>query len=66
MKLIKSSVINITPNRFFEEDILKHIELCGRTCYTEDTEVLTDTGFKLFKDLTDTDLVLTIIQKLMN
>lgn len=59
MNLIKSSVTNITPQRYLEEDILKHIELCGRTCYTEDTEVLTDTGFKLFKDLTDTDLVLT-------
>lgn len=26
-------------------------------CYSEDTEVLTDSGFKLFKDLADTDLV---------
>lgn len=50
MKLIKSSVINITPNRFFEEDILKHIELCGRTCYKSEDKI-TDTSAEKFVNM---------------
>ena len=54
MKLIKSSVINITPNRFFEEDILKHIELCGRTCYKSENNI-TDDSCKRFVDMIKTN-----------
>lgn len=50
MKLIKSSVTNITPNRFFEEDILKHIELCGRTCYKSEDRI-TDTSAEKFVNM---------------
>lgn len=50
MKLIKSSVTNITPNRFFEEDILKHIELCGRTCYKSEDKI-TDTSAEKFVNM---------------
>ena len=50
MKLIKSSVTNITPNRFFEEDILKHIELCGRTCYKSEDRI-TNTSAEKFVNM---------------
>ena len=50
MKLIKSSVTNITPNRFFEENILKHIELCGRTCYKSEDKI-TDTSAEKFVNM---------------
>ena len=33
MKLIKSKVTNLTPTSYNYNDIIKHIELCGRTCY---------------------------------
>lgn len=50
MKLIKSSVTNITPYKFFEEDILKHIELCGRTCYKSEDKI-TDTSAEKFVNM---------------
>lgn len=50
MKLIKSSVTNITPRRYFEEDILKHIELCGRTCYKSEDKI-TDTSAEKFVNM---------------
>lgn len=50
MKLIKSSVTNITPNKFFEESILKHIELCGRTCYKSEDKI-TDTSAEKFVNM---------------
>ena len=42
MRLIKSKVENITPQRYLEKDILKHIELCGKTCYTSQMIVTND------------------------
>ena len=50
MNLIKSSVTNITPQRYFEEDILKHIELCGRTCYKSEDKI-TDTSAEKFVNM---------------
>lgn len=50
MNLIKSSVTNITPQRYLEEDILKHIELCGRTCYKSEDKI-TDTSAKKFVNM---------------
>lgn len=50
MKLIKSSVTNITPQRYLEEDILKHIELCGRTCYKSEDKI-TDTSAEKFVNM---------------
>lgn len=46
MKLIKSSVTNITPQIYLEEDILKHIELCGRTCYKSESKITDDSAEK--------------------
>ena len=34
--------------------------LHGNKCYSEDTEILTDSGFKFFKDLTDSDKVMQV------
>lgn len=57
MKLIKPSVEYILQE---EAKIpYKHIELCARTCYSEDTEVLTDSGWKFFPQVLETDKVLT-------
>lgn len=50
MNLIKSSVTNITPQRYLEEDILKHIELCGRTCYKSESKI-TDTSAEKFVNM---------------
>lgn len=50
MNLIKSSVTNITPQRYLEEDILKHIELCGRTCYKSEDKI-TDTSAEKFVNM---------------
>lgn len=46
MKFIKSSVTNITPQIYLEEDILKHIELCGRTCYKSESKITDDSAEK--------------------
>ena len=45
MRLIKSKVENITPQRYLEKDILKHIELCGKTCYKSENNI-TDDSYK--------------------
>lgn len=39
--------------------MLKHIERAGRICYSEDTEVLTFSGWKYFKDVSKYEYVLT-------
>lgn len=54
MKLIKPS-FQIIP----QEDLFKHIELCGRVCYSPDTEVLTDNGWKRIDNLFATDKVVS-------
>lgn len=54
MNLIKSSVTNITPQRYLEEDILKHIELCGKTCYKSENNI-TDDSYKRFVDMIKTN-----------
>lgn len=62
MKLIEPKVelfseLNITPE--------SHIARCSRVCYIEGTEILTNKGFKLFKEIdNDKDLVLTYNQKI--
>ena len=41
--------------------VLKQIEIAGRTCYSEDTEVLTNSGWKLFSEVSNEDRVLTYV-----
>lgn len=61
MKIIEPKVellseIGISPE--------SHIARCARVCYIEGTEILTNNGFKLFKEIdNDKDLVLTYNQK---
>lgn len=65
MYLIRPYVELWKPNSFSYEDGLRFIEKCGRICYTENTEVLTNKGFKYFKDLDNKeDMVLTYNQEL--
>lgn len=54
MRLIKSKVENITPQRYLEKDILKHIELCGKTCYKSENNI-TDDSYKRFVDMIKTN-----------
>lgn len=54
MRLIKSKVENITPQRYLEKDILKHIELCGKTCYKAENNI-TDDSYKRFVDMIKTN-----------
>ena len=54
MNLIKPSVTNITPQRYLEENILKHIELCGKTCYKSENNI-TDDSYKRFVDMIKTN-----------
>lgn len=62
MKIIEPKVElwseeNISPE--------SHIAHCARVCYIEGTEILTNNGFKLFKEIdNDKDLVLTYNQKI--
>lgn len=58
MRLIKPSfdIIEQGPGI---QGIYKQIELAGRTCYSEDTEVLTFSGWKHFKDVSKCECVLT-------
>lgn len=62
MKIIEPKVellseISISPE--------SHIARCARVCYIEGTEILTNNGFKLFKEIDNNkDLVLTYNQKI--
>lgn len=58
MKLIKPyfEIIEQEPGL---EGIYKQIELAGRTCYSPDTEVLTDSGWKRIDSLLATDKVIS-------
>lgn len=59
MKLIKSNV-EIIEQQPELEGMYKQIELAGRTCFTEDTEVLTDRGFVYINEIDNNkDKVLT-------
>lgn len=58
MKLIKSS-FEILEQEPGIQGIYKQIERAGRTCYSEDTEVLTFSGWKYFKDVSKYECVLT-------
>lgn len=58
MKLINSS-FEIIEQKPGLEGIYKQIELAGRTCYSEDTEVLTNKGWKFFPEVNANDLVLS-------
>lgn len=42
MKLIKSSVQNITPTKYTLKDIKKQIEIAGRTCYKSEDKITDD------------------------
>ncbi len=57
MKIIKPSVQFLEP--IDGQDILKHIEKCGRVCYIKGTEILTNSGFKPVEEITLDDNVLT-------
>lgn len=50
MKIIESSVENITPSKYDLESIYKHIERCGRTCYKSENKI-TDDSYKKFMDI---------------
>ena len=59
MKLIKPNV-EIIEQQPELEGMYKQIELAGRTCFTEDTEVLTDRGFIYINEIDNNkDRVLT-------
>ena len=47
MKFVKQS-FEIIPQEEGIDGLYKHIELAGRTCYSPDTEVLTNNGWKRF------------------
>ena len=42
MKLIRSSVQNITPTKYTLKDIKKQIEIAGRTCYKSEDKITDD------------------------
>ena len=42
MKLIRSSVQNITPTKYALKDIKKQIEIAGRTCYKSEDKITDD------------------------
>ena len=46
MRLVKSNAVLLQQGNGFD-DMLKHIELCGRTCYKSEDKI-TDTSAKLF------------------
>ena len=58
MKLIKPSyqIVKQEPGL---DGIYKAIELAGRTCYSPDTEVLTDSGWKRIDSILNTDKVVS-------
>lgn len=58
MRLIKPS-FEILEQEPGIQGIYKQIERAGRTCYSEDTEVLTFSGWKHFKDVSQYECVLT-------
>lgn len=58
MRLIKPS-FEILEQEPGIQGIYKQIERAGRTCYSEDTEVLTFSGWKYFKDVSKYECVLT-------
>lgn len=58
MRLIKPS-FEILKQEPGIQGIYKQIERAGRTCYSEDTEVLTFSGWKYFKDVSKYECVLT-------
>lgn len=58
MRLIKPS-FEILEQEPGIQGIYKQIERAGRTCYSEDTEVLTFSGWKYFKDVSKYEYVLT-------
>lgn len=60
MKLIESKVEIINQSDYTVDGMYKMIELAGRTCFTEDTEVLTDRGFVYIDEIDNNrDKILT-------
>ena len=63
MKLIKQKAeLLIQPKGL--NGLEKQIEKAARTCYSEDTEVLTNSGWKLFSEVSNEDRVLTYIPEI--
>ena len=58
MKLIKQT-FEILEQQPGIEGMYKQIELAGRTCYSPDTEVLTDSGWKRIDNLFAIDKVVS-------
>jgi hypothetical protein len=56
----------LTPNSTWTVDEVKHskkINILQRGCYSDDTEILTENGWKLFKDLSRFERVMTLNPK---
>ena len=59
IKVVNPSVEVWKQEGYDLESIFKHIARCARVCYTPDTEVLTDNGWKRFDNLQNEDKVLS-------
>lgn len=58
MKIINQNVEVLQQEKGLD-GLYKIIELAGRTCYSEDTEILTNSGWKKFSNLRNSDIVLS-------
>lgn len=61
MKLIKSKVTNLTPNSYTYNDIIKHIELCGRTCYKSEDKI-TDSSAEKFVNMLKSNHHMSVLE----
>ena len=61
MKLIKSKVTNLTPTSYNYNDIIKHIELCGRTCYKSEDKI-TDSSAEKFVNMLKSNHHMSVLE----
>ena len=61
MKLIKSKVTNLTPTSYNYNDIIKHIELCGRTCYKSEDKI-TDSSTEKFINMLKSNHHMSVLE----
>ena len=61
MKLIKSKVTNLTPTSYNYNDIIKHIELCGRTCYKSEDKI-TDFSAEKFVNMLKSNHHMSVLE----
>ena len=61
MKLIKSKVTNLTPTSYNYNDIIKHIELCGRTCYKSEDK-RTDSSAEKFVNMLKSNHHMSVLE----